>query len=191
MSLMIVEYCPECGGELNASAIFAKIDDNHSKIDYKFVCNKCGYEKYEDEIETLTTSDQDYDCEDDWDDDYSDPYENEIMKFIWGVKSWDDLTEADACLYTMNDIDLLYLKDQNKYLLSIETIFNFEKEEYKLNYLNECLDAFTKFMVENGYNTEVKPHWWDVFMSGMNTHFDSIEECYGMFKLLVNGYCKF
>lgn len=46
-------------------------------------------------------------------------------------------------------------------------------------------------MVENGYNTEVKPHWWDAFGNGINTHFDSIEECYGMFKLLVNGYCKF
>lgn len=129
--------------------------------------------------------------EDEWcEDDYSDPYENEIMKFIWGVKSWDDLTCSDACLYTMNDIDLLYLKDQKKYLFSIETIFEFDKEEYKLNYLKRCLEAFEKFMVENGYNTEVKPHWWDVFGSGMNAHFDSIEECYGMFKMLVNGYCN-
>ena len=129
--------------------------------------------------------------EDEWyEDDYSDPYENEIMKFIWGVKSWNDLTDSDACLYTMNDIDLLYLKDQKKYLFSIETIFNFTKEEYKLNYLKKCLDAFTKFMVENGYDIEVKPHWWDVFGNGMNANFDSIEECYGMFKMLVNGYCN-
>jgi hypothetical protein len=120
-----------------------------------------------------------------------DPYcEDGVMKFIWGVKSWDDLSDADACLHTMNDIDLIYLKDEKKYILGIETIFNFEKEEYKMNYLNRCLEAFEKFMVENGYNTEVKPHWWDVFMNGMNTHFDSIEECYGMFKLLVNGYCN-
>lgn len=130
--------------------------------------------------------------EDEWyEDDYSDLYENEIMKFIWGVKSWDDLTSSDACLYTMNDIDLIYLKDEGKYILGIETIFQFEKEEYKINYLKRCLDAFTKFMEDNGYGTEVKPHWCDVFGNGMNTHFDSIEECYGMFKLLVNGYCKF
>lgn len=123
-------------------------------------------------------------------DEYDDPYENEIIKFIWGVKSWDDLCDSDACLYTMNDIDLIYLKDENKYILGIETIFGFEKEEHKLSYLKGCLDAFTKFMVENGYDTDVKPQWWDVFMSGMNTHFDSIEECYGMFKMLVNSYCK-
>lgn len=123
--------------------------------------------------------------------DFDPYYENEIMKFIWGIKSWDDLSGSDACLHTMNDIELDYFKDKNKYILSIETIFEFEKEEYKLSYINRCLDAFTKFMVENGYNTEVKPHWWDVFGDGMNTYFDSIEECYGMFKLLVNGYCNF
>ena len=120
-----------------------------------------------------------------------DPYESKNMKFIWGIKSWDDLCDSDACLYTMNDIDLIYLKDEKKYILGIETIFCFEKEEHKLDYLKDCLDAFTKFMTENGYNTDIKPHWYDVFMKGMNTHFDSIEECYGMFKMLVNGYCNF
>lgn len=124
-------------------------------------------------------------CENDFD-----PYESETMKFIWGVKSWDDLASADACLYTMNDIDLIYLKDEKKYILGIETIYEFEKEEHKLSYLEGCLDAFTKFMIENGYNTEAKLHWWDIFGNGMNTHFDSIEECYAMFKMLVNGYCN-
>lgn len=189
---MIIEYCPECGGELNASAIFTKIDNNHSKLDYKFVCNKCGYEKYEDEIETVTTSDslnlyEDYDFEDG----YINEYESGTMKFIWGVKSWDDLCDSDACLHTMNDIELIYLKDEDKYILGLETIFGFDSEEDKLAYLNSCLEAFTKFMVENGYNVEMKPHWYDVFTGGMSEHFDSIEECYAMFKLLVNGYCKF
>jgi hypothetical protein len=91
----------------------------------------------------------------------------------------------------MNDVDLLYLKDQKKYLLSLETIFMFEEEEHKLGYLESCLDAFTKFMIENDYDTEVKPHWWDVFGKGMSEYFDSIEECYGMFKMLVNAYCNF
>ena len=122
--------------------------------------------------------------------DFDPYYEDESMKFIWGVKSWDDLSGSDACLHTMNDIELDYLKDKNKYILSLETIFEFENEESKMGYLESCLDAFTKFMIENGYNTEVKPHWWDVFGDGMNTNFDSIEECYAMFKLLVNGYCK-
>ena len=126
-----------------------------------------------------------------YDDDDFDPfYEDESMKFIWGVKSYDELTDLDANLYTMNDIDLIYLKNENKYILGIETIYLFDKEEHKMDYLKGCLNAFTNFMVENGYNTEVKPHWYDVFMSGMSTHFDSIEECYGMFKMLVNSYCN-
>ena len=124
--------------------------------------------------------------------DFNPYYESESMKFIWGVKSWDDLCDSDACLYTMNDIDLIYLKDENKYILGLETFFQFEKEEYKIDYLKRCLDAFTKFMVDNGYNTNVKPYWMDVFTYGwnMNMHFDSIEDCYAMFKLLVNGYCN-
>jgi hypothetical protein len=122
--------------------------------------------------------------------DFDPYYENEIMKFIWGVKSYDDLSGADACLHTMNDIELDYLKNENKYIISIETIFQFEKEEYKLDYLKRCLDSFTKFMVENGYNIEAKPHWWHVFGDGINTHFNSVEECYAMFKMLVNCYCK-
>jgi hypothetical protein len=60
-----------------------------------------------------------------------------------------------------------------------------------MGYPESCLDAFTKFMVDNGYNTEVKPHWSNVFGKGMSEDFDSIEECYAMFKLLVNGYCNY
>jgi len=125
--------------------------------------------------------------------DYIDEYETTDIKFIWGVMSWDDLSSATtANLYTMNDIDLIYLKDENKYILGIETIYSFDKEEYKLNYLKDCLDAFTQFMKENNYDTEKKPFWMDVFSFGMNinNHFDSIEDCYAMFKLLVNGYCS-
>lgn len=127
------------------------------------------------------------DCEDDFG-----SYENDDMKFIWGIKSLDDLSISDACLYSMNDIELIYFKDSCKYALSIETIYQFEKEEDKIKYLKTCLDAFTKFMNKNGYDTERKPFWMDVFSYdyGTNMEFDSIEDCYAMFKLLVNGYCS-
>ena len=117
-------------------------------------------------------------------------YETKDLKFIWGIKSYDDLTSSDANLHTMNDIDLIYLKNENKYILCLETIYQFDQEEYKIRYLKMCLNAFTEFMIKNNYNTETHLHWWDVFSNGMNTHFDSIEECYAMFKLLVNGYCN-
>lgn len=124
-------------------------------------------------------------------DDYIDEYETTTMKFIWGIKSWDDLSCGSANLHTMNDIDLIYLKDENKYIFSIETIYSFKTEEYKQKYLKDCLDAFTEFMNESGYDTNKKIFWYDLFSGGLNsnTHFNTIEECYAMFKLLVNGYC--
>lgn len=170
----------------NRRRVFAHFDNGDmyelklEKIDNKSNCSNF-----------YDTCDENDECEDDYIDSCISEYESETMKFIWGVKSWDDLCNSDACLYTMNDIELVYLKDEDKYILGLETIFGFESEEDKLAYLNSCLDAFTEFMAENGYNTEVKPHWYDVFTGGMSEHFDSIEECYGMFKLLVNGYCKF
>lgn len=126
-----------------------------------------------------------------FEEEYIDEYETEYVKFIWGTKSYDDLSSSDANLYTMNDIDLIYLKDKNKYAFGLETIYDFDDEEYKMDYLERCLDAFTNFMNENGYDTGIKPHWGDVFRNGINTEFDSIEECYAMFRLLVHGYFNY
>ena len=107
-----------------------------------------------------------------------------------GVKAHDDLSNSDANLYTLNDIDLIYLKKENKYVLGVETIYYFDEEEYKLNYLKNRLDAFTEFMNENGYDTNKKPFWMDVFSFNIDSKFGSIEDCYAMFKMLVNGYCS-
>ena len=40
--------------------------------------------------------------------------ETDEIKFIWGVKSWDDLTGKDASMWTMNDIDITYDKKEKK-----------------------------------------------------------------------------
>ena len=123
--------------------------------------------------------------------DYISEYETTSRKFIWGIMSWDCLSSNHANLDTMNDIDLIYLKDEDKYILSIETIYYFEEEKYKLEYLKGCLSAFTKFMEENKYDTDNKLYWMNIFSGGlsMNKHFDSIEDCYSTFKMLVRGYC--
>jgi len=119
--------------------------------------------------------------------------ETEDMKLIWGILSYDDLSGSEtANFHTMNDLDLIYHKDENKYSISIETIYDFEEERYKEEYLRECLDKFTKFMEASGHDINKQISWYDVFSSGMNinTHFITIEECYAMFRLLVNGYCN-
>ena len=80
-------------------------------------------------------------------DDYNEDFtENSSMKFIWGLKSYDDLSNCDANLETMNDIDLIYLKDEKKYILGVETAYMFNSKEAEKEYFKVLLDKFTKWM---------------------------------------------
>lgn len=48
--------------------------------------------------------------------------ETEDMKFIWGVKSYDDLTDSEPNFTTFNDIELIYIQQPTKLKLrSLET----------------------------------------------------------------------
>ena len=121
--------------------------------------------------------------------------ENNDMKFIFGVMSWDDLSSAtEPNLLTMNDFDLIYLKDEKKYILSIETAYKFKDKQSEKEYLQELLNKFTKWMQDNGFNTDSSLNsygdMFEVFTDGINinTHFNTIEDAYRTFKLLVNGY---
>ena len=119
--------------------------------------------------------------------DYS--LEDDDVKFIWGVKSWDDLSGADACLYTMNDIDLTYDKKKKEYMLGIETAYMFKTHEAECDYLRKCLKAFTKYMDDNGLQKN-KPY--DLFMRDPCTSMtaETIEELYVNFKIFVDGFCN-
>lgn len=128
-------------------------------------------------------------------DDYNEDFtENSSMKFIWGLLSYDDLSSCDANLETMNDMDLIYLKYEKKYILSVETIYMFNSKETEKEYFKVLLDKFTEWMEKQGYDTNstLNPYGdtYKIFTSGINinTHFDTIENAYRTFKLLVNGY---
>ena len=113
------------------------------------------------------------------------------MKHIWGIKSFDDLTPGnEASLWTMNDFDITYFKDEDYYSLGVETVYQFDSETDKRKYINGILMAFTKWMKNNGYSTDYKPDMVDIFTNGINinSHFGSIEEAYGVFKALVQMY---
>ena len=113
--------------------------------------------------------------------------ETDDIKFIWGVKSWDDLSGADACLYTMNDIDITYDKKKKEYMLGIETAYLFKTHAAECEYLRDCLRAFTNYMDDNGLNKE-EP--FRLFMSNPCTSMvaDTIEELYTNFKIFVDGF---
>ena len=127
--------------------------------------------------------------------DYNEDFtENSSMKFIWGLKSYNDLSSCDANLETMNDIDLIYLKDEKRYILGVETAYMFNSKEAEKEYFKVLLDKFTKWMEEQGYNTNSTLNTYDdmyEIFSGyinINTHFNTIENAYRTFKLLVNEY---
>ena len=113
--------------------------------------------------------------------------ETDDIKFIWGVKSFDDLSSSNACLYTMNDIDLTYDKQKREYMLGIETAYMFDSYDDECKYLSNCLKAFTKYMDDNGLN---KNEPFRLFMNNPCTNMvaNSIEELYTNFKIFVNGY---
>ena len=123
-----------------------------------------------------------------FEDDY-DPYEIKDIKFIWGVKSWDDLTGADASLYTMNDIDIVYDKNRRVYMLGVETAYMFKSYGAECDYLRDCLRAFTKYMDDNGLSKNEPYRLW---MSNpcTNMEAETIEELYTNFRIFVNGYCS-
>jgi len=123
-----------------------------------------------------------------------DEYNCGSLKFIWGIKSWDDLTGKDASLHTMNDIDIIYDRDTKLYMLGIETawIFDGNAEEIKkgeCRYLRQLLDAFAKFMDDNEY---LKDYGTYLYMRRpyLNDSAESIGELYFNFKVFVKGYCK-
>lgn len=114
--------------------------------------------------------------------------ETDDFKFIWGVVSWDDLSGHEANLYTINDIDIIYDKQDKKYMLGIETAYMFKTHELECNYLKGCLNAFTKYMDDNKLD---KNKAYRLFMTNPCTSMvaDSIEDLYTNFKLFVNGFC--
>lgn len=115
--------------------------------------------------------------------------ETDDYKFIWGVKSWGDLSGVDACMFTMNDIDITYDKKKRVYMLGIETAYMFDSYKDECNYLKDCLNAFTKYMDDNGLS---KNEPYILWMSNPCTSMEAetIEELYTNFKIFVNGFCN-
>lgn len=123
---------------------------------------------------------------------YPDYIDNEYncgaLKFIWGIKSCDDLSAFDSNMYTMNDIEIDYDRDTKQYSLGVETIYMFDDTQNECAYYNNLLESFTKYMKGNGLDTERN---YCTFCSGLDLTLkaDSIEELYTRFKIVVTGLC--
>lgn len=117
-----------------------------------------------------------------------DEYNCGSLKHIWGVKSRSDLS-GKCNLYTMNDIDITYNRDTKRYILGVETIYQFNHREDECKYLRGLLEAFARFMDDNNYSKEYNNSLY-AFGSTVNYTAETIEELYFNFKVFVEGYCK-
>lgn len=125
--------------------------------------------------------------------DYTSVYND--LEFIWGVKSYDDLTGGEPSIYSMNDIDVIYTIEEKKYLISVETIYSWNEDwlgEKEKAYYKRLLSLFTEWMISKGYDTNKEISMANILSYGysMNTKFDTIEEGYAYFKFYVEGFCK-
>lgn len=117
-----------------------------------------------------------------------DEYNYGELKFIWGIKSWDDLSDSDANMWTMNDIEIDYNRKTKEYVLEIETIYQFASGKVgETEYLDKLLTAFTKYMKENNFNMDEPFDFWTCQSVNL-WRAKSIPELYTNFRLFVKSY---
>lgn len=112
--------------------------------------------------------------------------------FIWGVVSLEEDFFLQAGKYSLNDIELLYNEDTQKYSFNIKTVYMFDNKSAQYAYMQGLLNDFTKWMNEHYYDTTLELSLWNVFGNGISikTEFNSIEEAYAAFKMMVTGFCS-
>lgn len=121
--------------------------------------------------------------------DNPDEENNDDLEFIWGIKSWDDLTSSEANLYTMNDLDIVYDRKRNEYMLGIETVYLFENgNNGEINYLEYLLEKFTEFVRENNFIFPDDIFCLHCIESADPWRANTISELYIRFNVFVQGY---
>lgn len=110
-------------------------------------------------------------------------------KFIWGIKSWDDVSGRPADLYTLNDFAIWYDPERKCYNYEVETLFEFKSSEREVEYLKRIFKELTKWMRQKGYDTNYKPILYSVFSEDhYQCGYESIEQLYADFKLMCMGF---
>lgn len=117
-----------------------------------------------------------------------DEYNSGGIRFVWGVKSGDDLSQSEANLYTMNDIDICYDTQKEVYYLGVETIYSFTNgRKGQIAYYDRLLREFTKFMEDNEYDISVRDSEY-IIDPIVVLEAKTITELYEMFRIFVEGF---
>ena len=104
--------------------------------------------------------------------------------FVWGVASIQN-PSFEASLHTLNDIDIVYDKHDNVYMLELETTYRFEAKKDECEYLVNLLRKFAEWMDSQKISRNEKLAIWD----GITFVSRTIENLYAQFLCYVNGYC--
>ena len=109
--------------------------------------------------------------------------------FVWGVKSFDDLSGAEPGLYTMNDIEICYDSVNGTYILGLETLYEFANTEGKIKYLEGLLSSFHDYLDENQlFDLSWNPFNLYWYTKGRFFEAKSLTELYYKFKIFVSGF---
>lgn len=113
-------------------------------------------------------------------------------EFVFGILSSDDIINGEPNMCTMNDLDILKDNETGKYVISIETIYQFDNLNVERRYLKELLIKVEKWMIEQDIDICYKLSVYDMFTRGLNinSEFDTLEELYSTFHFIVYGYCN-
>lgn len=103
------------------------------------------------------------------------------FEFVWGVTGPD----AEASLYTLNDIDIVYDTYDKVYMLELETAYFFKTKKDECEYLVNLLRKLAEWMDSQKISRNEKLAIWD----GITFVSRSIENLYAQFLCYVNGYC--
>lgn len=108
------------------------------------------------------------------------------LEHIWGIPS----SGTECNIFTLNDFDITYLKDRKKYIMELESIYDFETSDDERKYIVDICNKFTDWMDEKGYNRYKKLDFYDLFCKNcsIKSEFDTIEDLYAVFAMLVRTY---
>jgi hypothetical protein len=117
---------------------------------------------------------------------------SDTYEFVWGIESLDIPSPYYDCIPELYDICIRFNKKLKKYILNIGTNIKYDNKSGEKKYIKFLFDKLTEWMFLQGYNTDKELHMYDVFTKGYNAHteFDSIEDLYSTFKILVNGFAS-
>lgn len=108
-----------------------------------------------------------------------------VLKYIWGV----DLScpSKQTSFYDLTDMDIMYNRETNKYLLSVDCNTSPIDKGVCAKYLEDLLSAFNKFMKTQDPFINIDIELSDLIIGDI-TQADTLEELYLKFRIFVEGY---